>query len=486
MTVRSSKTSLFYTGLIILGLLLSACSQVVPAPVLEAGTYLVDPIFREFYASLGGREILGPPITVVFTHRGKQCQYTQNALMCFDPMAEGLDRFVLQGIGKSLGVSEDPGGTASDGLIIDGYPIYEEFEPLYHRLYGALYVGKPLTQPRYNASKNRIEQYFENVGFYRNLDDQPGDVYLLSYGVFTCSSDCRFPAPASAQVVTNVSSVEQPFLSRIARLGGLTIFGIPLTDPYQGSDGAMEQVYETVVLYSPPNTPGGVRLRPIANLLEMPSVAPMPPIYSESDGVVFYSVQGDLGYHVPVIFDHFIARHGGLEISGHPLADVIQVDANLYRQCFENYCLIYDNNPGASPQVRMAPLGHEYMRKFALQPAKAATFLITPETIHLVAHPALPRIPSDQPQQFLVTVVRTHDQQPAAGLETSLTLTLPDGNQALYRMPATDSRGRTSLTIAPFQPPLSKGSVVAFEVCLNVPSESPICSSDSYLIWNFR
>ena len=94
---------------------------------------------------------------------------------------------------------------ASGNLVVDGYPIYEEFEEIYHRLYGPLYVGKPLSQPRFNANGNRIEQYFQNVGFYRNIDDQPGDVYLLAYGVFACSSDCRFSPPQSTIVAANLA-----------------------------------------------------------------------------------------------------------------------------------------------------------------------------------------------------------------------------------------------------------------------------------------
>ncbi len=329
-----ARPQLILTGLLLVGLVLAGCSPKMPVAAPEPGTYSVDAVFREFYASLGGRDLLGPPITAVFNYRGKQCQYTQNALMCFDVMAQGFERFSLYPIGANLGVKEDPGLSSGDGLVVDGYRIYEEFEDIYHRLYGSLYVGKPLTQPRYNASKNRIEQYFENVGFYKNLDEPAGEVYLLSYGVFACSSDCRYSPPASAQVVASLTSVEQPFLSRIVRLGGLSVFGVPLTDPYPAADGNIEQVYENVVLYAPPEDPGSVRLRNITELMGMPAVAPIAPIYTEADGVVFYPVQGDLGFHVPLIFDRFIAQHGGLEISGHPLADVIQVDTNLYRQCY--------------------------------------------------------------------------------------------------------------------------------------------------------
>jgi hypothetical protein len=38
----------------------------------------------------------------------------------------------------------------------------------------------------------------------------------------------------------------------------------------------------------------------------------------------------------------------------------------------------------------------------------------------------------------------------------------------------------------PAQPSLGNGTRVSYQVCLNLPSERPICRSDSYLIWNVQ
>lgn len=485
--IKIDRGMIFPTALLVLIMIgLSACgSQAVTVTVQQPGTFSVDPLLREFYASLGGEDLLGPAITALFSLDNLQCQYTQNVLMCFDPLAQGIQRFSLYPLGRTFDLGEPASPVSMTGEE-DDYPIYEEFTTLYQRLYGAQYVGRPLTPPRFNPNKNRIEQYFENVGFYRNLDDPQGEVYLLSYGVYACSADCRFSPPSSAIVIRNVVEMEQPFLPRLVRLGGLKVFGLPLTHPYLAADGFREQVYENVVLYAPPDNPNAVRLRPVARLSGMPVGQPMPRRYSEADGVVFYPLEGENGFHVPLVFDRFIASHGGIEISGIPLSEPYEIGEHLYRQCFENYCLDYDNRPGATERVGMAALGREYLRISGLQAPQAASFEMTAETVQMVVSAANPRLTAEETQQFEVLLLRAHDQQPLSSVEATLTLTLPDGRQALYYLPPTDTQGRSLLRIAPLQPALPNGSVVAYRVCLNIPAEQPICKADSYLIWNYR
>ncbi|MFZ6020350.1 MAG: hypothetical protein ACOYXO_12145 [Chloroflexota bacterium] len=485
--MKSSTGLALLTALTVLlmGCLSACASHPAPVTVQQPGTFSVDPLLREFYASLGGEDLLGPAITALFSLDNLQCQYTQNVLMCFDPLAQGIQRFSLYPLGRTFDLGEPASAVSTVGDEND-YPVYEEFTALYQRLYGAQYAGEPLTPPRFNPNKNRIEQYFENVGFYRNLDDPQGEVYLLSYGVYACSADCRFSPPSSAIVIRNVVEMEQPFLPRLVRLGGLKVFGLPLTHPYLAADGFREQVYENVVLYAPPDNPNAVRLRPLARLAGMPVGQPMPRRYSEADGVVFFPLEGENGFHIPLVFDRFIASHGGIEISGVPLSEPYPIGENLYRQCFENYCLDYDNRPDATERVRMAALGREYLKINGLQAPQAAPFEMTAETVQMVVSAANPRLTAEEPQQFEVLLLRVYDQQPLSSVEATLTLTLPDGRQALYYFPPTDGQGRSLLRIAPLQPALPNGSVVAYRVCLNIPAGHPICKADSYLIWNYR
>jgi len=473
---------------LLLVILLAGCdvSDAVPPP--EVGTYPVDSVFREFYASLGGNDTLGPAISALFNYRSKQCQYVQNAMMCYDPLAQGIARFNLSALGDGLGISEVPNLSASGKLVVDGYTVYEEFEDMYHRLYGPLYVGRPLSQPRFNANANRIEQYFQNVGFYRSVNDSPGQVHLLSYGAFACSADCRFTPPQIATVTASRSSAAQPYLAQVVRLGGLNVFGMPLTDPYVAPDGNLEQIYENVVLTSPPDDTASLQLRPVARLLGLPEIPPGMELHGQSDGVVFYRTDGILGYHVPMLFDYFIAQHGGREISGNPLGEITPLSEDLYRQCFENYCLLYDSTAAASLQVRMAPLGLDYLNLTRATPVEGTVVSeqLTPETIRLVANPGTPRIPADQAQRFDLYAVRTDNNQPVPDVEANLTLTMPDNTQINYPLPPTDAQGRASLTISPIEPAPVNGTVISFKVCLALPSGLEVCTSDSYLIWNFQ
>lgn len=486
--LAKSLRNLFIFGILLpVLLILAGCSTVETTPAPEVGTYPVDTVFREFYTSLGGRETLGPAISAIFNYRNQQCQYVQNVMMCFDPLAQGIARFNLHPLGDMLGIYEEPDMAASGNLVVDGYPIYEEFEEIYNRLYGPLYVGKPLTQPRFNANGNRIEQYFQNVGFYRNIDDQPGEVHLLAYGVFACSSDCRFTAPQSSVVTANLDAAAQPYLSQVARLGGLNVFGMPLTDPYVAADGKLEQIYENVVLFSDQEDTSTLGLRPVALLLGKPVTPPGMELHGEGDGVIFYRTDGILGFHVPVLFDHFIAQHGGREISGNPLGEITTISATLFRQCFENYCLVYDSSAAESLQVRMAPLGLEYLNLTQAEPVDEATpFNVQKGAVRMVANPGTPRIPADQSQRFDLFVVGAEDNQPVPNVEAVLTLSLPEGFETRYPLPPTDTQGRASLTIAPIEPAPVNGTVISFKVCLNVPADTSVCTSDSYLIWNFQ
>ncbi|MEN4011586.1 MAG: hypothetical protein AB1453_00665 [Chloroflexota bacterium] len=468
--------------LLLVGGMFAACAPAEPLqPVQQPGTYSIDPLFREFFASLGGDEILGPAITAAFSFHNFQCQYAQNALMCFDPFGQGVQRFSLYPLGRGFELDH----VISTQSGADNFPIYEEFEMLYSRL-GWQYTGKALTPPRYNPNKNRIEQYFENVGFYRNIDDPQGEARLLSYGVYACSADCRYSPPVSAVVVRNVVEIEQPFLPRLARMGGVKVFGLPLGHPRIAEDGLLEQVYENVVLFSPPDNPAAMQLRPTAVKLGMPASAPQPRQHSEADGVVFYPLEGELGFHVPLAFDQFIASHGGLEISGKPLMDPYQVGENLFRQCFENYCLDYDNQPGVVNRVRMVALGREYLRAAGGEPAEQTAFQITQDAVRLAVNVVQPRVAADQGQRFELLLLEADNQQPVSSVESSLTLTLPDGTQALYYLPPTDAKGSAGLLIAPLQPPPPNGSVIAYRLCLNVPADPALCAGGSYLIWNYR
>ncbi len=480
---------------ILFGILVSGCTSLTDDSTSIAATpglHSVDPALREFYETLGGEDVLGPAISRLFPYKNRECQYMQNALLCRDPQATDVERFGFFPLGRTFQIQMDPSRKVQAGEhVVDGVPIYEEFLPLYERLYGAHYVGRPLSEVRLNYEQKRIEQYFENVGFYRRFDEPQGEVHLLAYGAFACAGDCPFTV-ADGSAITRLESTAalQPFFLSLERMGGLTVFGLPLSEAYTAADGNMEQVYETAVLYGPADVPGGVRLRPIARQLGMPQTEPVRPQYGEADGMVFYYVNGELGYHVPIVFDAFIASHGGREISGDPIAEVLQVGETLYRQCFENYCLDYDSSAADELRVRMAPLGRmllsgETFSMPALGETKRAEPLdFSPETVRLQLSEARTRVRADESNRIDVLVLSAESRQPLANIEAGVVVELPDGSTYTTTLGPTDANGYAGVEIPPMNA-VANGVILPYTVCLNVPSQEPICAVESYLIWNY-
>src|SRR3990170_2189481 len=131
-------------------------------------TFPVDPMFIEFFYFLGGEELLGPAITPLLESGNLRTQYFESSLLVYDPQSPQGETFRLESLGLMFGVAEPaiPKPNRLDAVYINGHVIYEKFLPLYRKLGGARFVGRPLTEVRYNLENRRIEQYFENLGFY--------------------------------------------------------------------------------------------------------------------------------------------------------------------------------------------------------------------------------------------------------------------------------------------------------------------------------
>lgn len=474
--------------LVVIGIMLSACAggQGAQNSANAGKTYEVAPEFREFYNSLGGENILGPAISKLFTFQTFECQYTANILMCQNPTLTGSSRFGLYPLGNSLNIQESPDASApaESSRVVNGYSIYEEFIALYDQFSGLQYAGNPISQVHINYSQERIEQYFENIGLYRNFNDAPGEVKLLAYGALACDTECQY-SPSIDSLIINSESAgnNQPFLPQLGKIGGATAFGAPLTQPYIAADGAQEQIYTNAVLYSPAGRSGEVKLRPLAILLGMLTTSPGPQVYGNQDGVVFYAVQGELGYHVPLIFDEFISSHGGLEISGDPVAETIEVQPGLYRQCFENYCLDYQPSAAAGQQVSMTPLGSQYLKNMQGANSGEKPLVVSSDTILLQVSEQYKRLPPTSPQRIDILVLKKEDQKPLSGFEATLDLLLPDGSHYTSDISATQEDGKASVII-PAMNAIQNGSILTYQVCLKAAAVEPVCASGNYLIWN--
>ncbi len=459
--------------------LAAACVPAAQTPVANTaeGTYAVDPAFRELYVQLGGEDVLGPAISDDFYRDGVKMQYLQAGLMVYNAQATASQQYSFAPLGLEFGFSDSPSysGQPTD-LVVDGYTVFAPFVPTYHRLNGARFLGRPLTEVRFNAEKNRYEQYFENMGFFVRADDPSGAVRLLAYGVENCNLACRYQA-AQDSLINEQSRLAQPFASAVSKLGA-TFIGKQLTGPYAGRDGSQEVIFENLVLYQDPADPNRVLHRPLALDVGMPPTALVTRL--ENPFVIFWPLEGDnLGHNVPTFFSDYLIYNLALEIAGPPITELFPLQENVARQCFMNLCLDYFATAAEGDKVRPAPLGLAYKQIF-FDSQNGEGPNSGPRTgIEVRLWEAAPLISSQQGETIYVHI--SENGAPLANIEPRLVIILPDGSRYPYQLPPTGADGQTSLTVLPISAP--NGTVIAYKVCVELVEGDKICSKENYVIW---
>lgn len=441
------------------------------------GTYPLERTFRDFYRELGGAAVLGPAIIEGFEWEGRTCQYTEKALLCFNPEEETASRYSLLALGSylNLGELQISAGEAHQ------YEVYKEFRNLYKSLGGEKNVGRPLTPVRFNPLEERLEQYFDHVGFYRLIEDSPGQAHLLAYGVFICGKGCSYPASRGSAIASNPSQVEMPFLDTIARMDNPAAFGAPLTIPYQLENGQIQQVYDNAVFIGNSLPVETVRLLNIPVLLGYPVTPPVPQSGNSKPGLVFYNVDGANGYQVPTVFDQFIIGHGGREFSGDPIGEFYE-SGESYRQCFQNYCLEYQTAADNDKKVQMLPIGEEYLRVSGLPESYVVRFQINEASVALQTTSQFPMLSRSSDQTIQIFATRRQDGQPVPDVDFTITLNWPDGSRQEIITTPTDLWGATQVGI-PTKADLPRGKVITYQACLNQSTGEGLCVNGHYLIW---
>ena len=439
-------------------------------------TYPVAPQFRELYAYLGGNATLGPAISDVILNGNLSMQYTEKALMVYDPYAPSDRQHYLAPLGKEFGFLDPPVPMPQAGgpLYVDGHIVYADFVSLYEELGGVRYAGKPLTEVRYNPDENRLEQHFENVGIYQSLINSIGEPELLYYGVEACGYQCRrkVPSDGAAQPIEN--ALPEPFASTVGRLGQ-TFVGEYLFGPYEAEDGNQEVIFGNLVLYALPDDPNRAYARPISKLVgyeERPLVESL-----DSQLVYFFRIEGDLGHNIPILFYDYIAQHGGIDVSGYPITEIFPYQDNIYRQCFENLCLDSDPNAAEGQQVHLVNLGSIYKTLF-INPSPQATEE-PGSKVQIQLWEESPLIDSDHVQTIHATIIK--DGMPVEKVVPDIELTLPDDTRSVYVFPPTNSGGAASLSVPAIKAP--NGALITYEVCVKDGDAGETCVEDSYIIW---
>ncbi|HSV86264.1 MAG TPA: hypothetical protein VLH85_06795, partial [Levilinea sp.] len=216
-----------------------------------------------------------------------------------------------------------------------------ESVPLADTTPGNLPQLDPLLQPEYEE-QGGVAKFGAVTS--RMVSEDSKQCQYTTLGIICYDSQATEGSRFSFTAAAPEMQASMPFEWALDQIGGTVIFGKPLSEPVHTPDGFIEQVYENALIFAPADNPNSIALRPLAKILNMPMHKPTQQKHDRRDNVIFYPVQGDLGFHVPIVFDEFIARHGGMEISGQPISEPGVVEINgerVARQCFENYCLDY-------------------------------------------------------------------------------------------------------------------------------------------------
>jgi len=457
--------------------MISACSA---SDGNNAGYYLVDPRFSDLYERLHGEDTLGPPISnkKFMAGTNQEKQYFEGVVMIYDP--DNSPRYYLDPVGVEAGFSDLPNQQPENPGVryLNGFVVPVEFSYFYDQMGGDRWVGLPLTRARFNPDKGRVEQYFENMGFFRFEDDSPGSVHLMPYGLWKCAGECsQYPGVQNAGISSSaVEEIQSPFGEAIARFG--TAFtGETISSAYHASDGSIEQIFKNVVLFQDPASPMGVSLRPVSSLLK--DVDANYQARQEGAEDYFREVDNGNGFYIPAYFMEFIDRYFGFKISGEPVTRLEEIRDGVFQQCFENYCLLFDAAADSGQQVRILPQGQKYKEEFYRDVGKPKNEAPVTRNIQMDIWEQMPQISSQENQQIGACI---HEQgTPLSNVQAVINVNINGQGSSSFFFDPTDSGGCAFLELDPIQ--AANGTTVDYQVCFQGLGDQDYCKRDSYLIW---
>lgn len=496
---RSTKKLLIPLIVSLLVLAMVACTQETPSVQGQRRKgHQIDGPFIEFYERLGGSNVLGPAISKPWSEGQRTLQYTEKALLVFDPLSPAPLRVRLYPLSTEMGFQDPPENKPENpaALYMNGHVVDPAFVPLYEQMGGPRTVGMPTTTIHYNPDLSRYEQYFETVAFYRLEGDAVGRAHLLSLGLYRCDEQCRSD-PAGEQPLFDINgrvaldpSLQPPFKQAVESIGrDLTGFALDRPDLV---NGRVELPMENLVLMINFDDVNTAWPAPIGRVLYQPH----PPVPERQEpGFMFYEVANGLGYHVPEYFWDYLSGHGGIPVSGFPITELTSYSDQVRHQCFENLCLEYQDGV-----VRPLPIGYAYLTQWKTseplpEPLKQTEIPMEPEpekqpepepTVPLPSRITMSVwvkntiLGSDEEQEVGVRVMGNGEA--LEGVQPTLIVTYPDGHQEATSMPLTFPDGISTQILPPMD--AHNGQLILFDLCLERASGEMLCVQDEYLIWN--
>lgn len=331
-------------------------------------------------------------------------------------------------------------------------------------------TGRPVTDYRFNETRQRYEMFFENLGIYVNADDPAQKVHIIPLGIEQVTIQ---PTPDLAAA---------PIFPSIIRLFDIKtaetspeIRGEMLDPLNQDVNGNPIRIFENMVMKVELSSPEIFLWDTLPQELGIKVQAPVPELNDSRFAFISTSEQTLLGHNVPVEFWDFIFTNGWANIAGSPITEIFYADESntIIRQCFEHLCLDYDLQ---ASQVRPAPLGVEFYKRITQEQELRSNPLV----IDLLVWEAATSIPQNQPQTIFAYL--SQGDQPVVNVKPILEISAPGGQRLVYHMPATDEKGISSIQIPPVE--ASNGAIIPYEVCLLYRDATRFCVESQYFIWD--
>lgn len=460
------KSNRFLVVILIAGALGAGTAIVNALQAPEIPAPDIHPSLVRFWRDHGGEGTFGPPLGTPVSDGSTLRQLFLNAEIVFDaddPESEGT---YLSNLGVSLGLAEPPVHRPDDEEALyyssTGHTMYTGFVQAYELLGGLDFAGAPISEVKFQGGI--ILQMFENLGLFRAEDDPPSKVKLLSLGLAVSpESISELDAEATYTLPPNIRP--RPFAAYLDRYGGESLFGRPLTGPYVSADGAIEQVYERAILYSPDYDPDNVRLRPI-NEATSPAQAPVPP--AEDPDVIYSAITG---HNIRWAFARFYRANQGEKLLGLPLEEARLVDDRLVQR-FQNGTLEYDQSLPAHLAVQLSTLSQDVLPSAVFAPAPSAPPTLAPKVdpvdrwspimASVVTWVERPILPIGEPQRIHIQVARG-DGSSWAGVIPLIAIHTQAADIFPTAVP-TDANGEIALTVR-FED-LQPGEIVNYEVAV--------------------
>ncbi|HZU86818.1 MAG TPA: hypothetical protein VFF78_05015 [Anaerolineaceae bacterium] len=451
---------------------IAACTPKLTTPSPGACDKIV-PTFRQYCEQIGA-DILGEPLDQSRIIEGKECQFTNNFLLCYD-RNEKLPQVRLQALSPLLYFGPEVEYASKQDTPCELYP---RFVPLEQKLIARhIEPGRLLTCPIYDYSGGKITQYRENVAYSVSMNNPEAQAEILPLGLMVCSQygDCN---SVPNFVGVNSSPVQIPCHEQFERLSFGELIGLLAAGPYKSDLCDNEVVFAGIAFCMSENC-ASFRPLPLGTAYGI-YTPPVPKNDQLSHLARFIEIQDGLGYHVYTEVDYFISVHGGYEISGQPRSEPTSPDeAGVSRQCFENYCIDYNGTLPRGQNIKLVPLGDIYGS--TLLPERLVRPVFSRFNVNVLVGEAQPYIAKGE-RQVISLLVFNSQNQGIEGLKFTLTLKSPDGRMiGEYPMPQTDAQGTSKISIDPVEG--NNGDIFEYSACLDLPTAYPICASDTFLLW---